>query len=123
MKRYLLLLSLLGVLLSSCCTSESLVTKDIEYITQWFHERDTVHVTDSVLIYAQGDTVYRDRWRTEWRERIVIKGDTIYLDKEVEKVVVEEKVPPWCWWILGFFLCIVMFTFIRWFVKLRRGGS
>lgn len=42
--------------------------------------RDSVWLHDSVFVheYAKGDTVYRDRdrWHTQWRERILT--DTVY---------------------------------------------
>lgn len=38
---------------------------------------DSVHIRDSVFVMIQGDTVYRDRWRTEWRE--VRLRDTVHV--------------------------------------------
>ena len=43
-----------------------------------FH-RDSIYIRE----YIRGDTVYLDRWRDRWRERILTHTDTIYQDKEV----------------------------------------
>lgn len=37
---------------------------------------DSIHVTDSVTVTLRGDTVWRDRWRTVYRE--TVRRDTIY---------------------------------------------
>lgn len=56
-------------------------------------ERDSVFVRDSVLIREKGDTVYRDRWRVEYRERVlrdtawIERNDTITNMVEVEKAL------------------------------------
>lgn len=55
---------------------------------------------DSVIVFQRGDTVYRDRWRTIYkdnargveRERVVIKRDTIQVARDV---VIERKPSRW----------------------------
>jgi len=55
---------------------------------------------DSVIVFQRGDTVYRDRWRTIYkdnargveRERVVIKLDTIQVARDV---VIERKPSRW----------------------------
>lgn len=37
---------------------------------------DSIHVTDSVTVTLRGDTVWRDRWRTIYKE--TARRDTIY---------------------------------------------
>ena len=46
---------------------------------------DSTYRRDSIYIreYTRGDTVYLDRWRDRWRERIITHTDTIYQDKEI----------------------------------------
>jgi ABC-type anion transport system duplicated permease subunit len=57
------------------------VRTDTTYITK--HQRDSIHVHDSVYLheYTKGDTVYREkvRWRTDIKEKLRI--DTIYQSK------------------------------------------
>ncbi len=83
-------------------------------------ERDTVHVLDSVIIQARNDTVYIDRWRTEWRERQVEKMDTVIHTEvqtvEIEKILTQDKVPRWCWWLLIINIIVVLFFMLRRFI-------
>lgn len=61
-------------------------------------ERDSVFVRDSVLIREKGDTVYRDRWRVEYRERVL--RDTTYIGKSDTLIItkVVEVATPLSWW-------------------------
>lgn len=45
-------------------------------VVQVVERRDSIHVTDSIAVYVKGDTVWRDRWRTIYKE--VARRDTIY---------------------------------------------
>lgn len=45
-------------------------------VVQVVERRDSIHVTDSVAVITRGDTVWRDRWRTVYKE--VARRDTIY---------------------------------------------
>lgn len=61
-------------------------------------ERDSVFVRDSVTIREKGDTVYRDRWRVEYRERVL--RDTVYIGKSDTLIItkVVEVATPLSWW-------------------------
>ena len=81
------------------CGAKKVAESDVQYITIEKHDtlRDSVfteltHIErDSIIIYQKGDTIYRDRWRTIYkdakqgieRERVVIRTDTIYKDREI----------------------------------------
>lgn len=88
---------------SSCSTPKPVV------LERTLH--DTVHVNnlrlDSIFqhdsIYfesiVKGDTVYRTKEITRWRDRVSIKRDTIYAvrEKSVDIPVPQERtVPLWC---------------------------
>lgn len=45
-------------------------------VVQVVERRDSIHVTDSIAVYVKGDTVWRDRWRTIYKE--VARRDTVY---------------------------------------------
>lgn len=53
------------------------VRRDSIYLTRV--ERDSIHVLDSVMVTVRGDTVWRDRWRVEYRDRLLT--DTTYIDR------------------------------------------
>jgi hypothetical protein len=69
------------------------VERDSIYLSRV--ERDSVFVRDSVLIREKGDTVYRDRWRVEYRERVL--RDTAYVERNdtITNVVEVEKALTW----------------------------
>ena len=59
-------------------------------------QHDSTYHCDSIYIreYIRGDTVYLDRWRDRWRERVVIRSDTVYQDKEIIVHSPPEKYVP-----------------------------
>lgn len=58
--------------------------------------QDSTYHRDSIYIreYTSGDTIYLDRWRDRWRERVVIKNDTVYQDKETVVQLPPERYIP-----------------------------
>ena len=72
------------------------VARDSIYLSRV--ERDSVFVRDSVTIREKGDTVYRDRWRVEYRERVL--RDTAYIGKSDTLIItkVVEVATPLSWW-------------------------
>lgn len=88
---------------SSCSTPKPVV------LERTYH--DTVHINnirlDSIFqhdsIYfesiVKGDTVYRTKEITRWRDRVSIKHDTVYAvrEKSVDIPVPQERtIPSWC---------------------------
>ena len=62
--------------------------------------RDSVHHTDSVVVFQRGDTVFSEKYRyiTKWRERSKIVNTTDTLYKVVKKhvpVYVEKELNKW----------------------------
>lgn len=48
-----------------------------EYRDRWL--RDSIHVHDSIFMFMKGDTVFRDRWHVEYRNKLVY--DTTYINR------------------------------------------
>lgn len=88
-----LLLGLLACALitmfAGCTTTKYVETVRTDTVWQNHTVHDSIHVRDSVWVekWTQGDTVYvvKDRWKTEWRERL--KTDTVYIAKHDTVVV------------------------------------
>lgn len=73
--------------LTSCKTHERIVTTtttDTLYIYRHLH--DSTIERDSVTTYINGDTIFRDRWRTKYVYRIVT--DTL-----CKRIYIKEPVP------------------------------
>ena len=77
--------------------------------------KDSVYIRDSVIVVRVSDTVFKERWRTQYVEHLVQKTDTVVqVDERVVESVVEKKVVPrWAWWSLGFLVLGFLFLVIR----------
>lgn len=94
------------------------VRHDIEYRDRY--HTDSIHTTDSVIIFIKGDTIYRDHIRYLYRDRI--RADTVLVQTtdsiphivEVERIV--SVTPRWAWCSLAisiFTLCAIIITLFR----------
>ena len=54
------------------------IRTDSLYLT--VHERDSIHIKDSVYIREKGDSVFVDKWHIVYRDRM--KRDTVYIERE-----------------------------------------
>ena len=76
----------------SCAGNRPMVTHKVDSIYLSRYERDTVYKLDSVRVYTLRDTVYHDRYKYVYRDRLM--RDTIYhseCDTIVNVVEVERK--------------------------------
>ena len=53
------------------------VKTDSVYVNKW--HRDSVHVRDSVFVLIKGDTVFRDRYKVVYLDKLVI--DTFFIER------------------------------------------
>jgi hypothetical protein len=112
------------LIFTSCKTKYVTVEKvrtDTTYITKL--QRDSIHIHDSIFVnqWQKGDTVYqvRDRWHTEWRDRLL--HDTIYksvvdsvpVPYPVEKEVIKEVTPWYNWLLIGGLLLAVLYLLFK----------
>lgn len=77
---YLTISIISSIWLCSCRTKyvpvESVRT-EIEYRDRWW--RDSIHVLDSIIVKDKGDTVFVDRWHTEYKDRK--QTDTLFIER------------------------------------------
>lgn len=91
---------LLVCILIGCKSTEKLQNINTETRIEYRdkYHRDSVYIRDSIIIHVKGDTVYKDRWHTEWKEKetgdTIILTDTVYIEKEVFR---ERTEPPNNW--------------------------
>lgn len=104
------------LLLTGCTTTKYIPVEsfhtDSVYITK--HTHDTLRTLDSVYIHEKGDTVFYERWRTQYRSvlrtdtMLVTERDTIRVPYEV---TVEKSVPSYTGAILiGLMLLVTVMT-------------
>lgn len=92
---------LVMVLMSIICSCGSIQYVPVESVrTEVLYkdriQRDSVHVTDSLFVFMKGDTVYRERFRTEYKNRLV--RDTAFLwvrDSIAVPYPVEKQLTRW----------------------------
>lgn len=112
---------LIGIIVScTSCSSPRPVVLERTY-------HDTVHINnirlDSIFqhdsIYfesiVKGDTIYRTKEITRWRDRVSIKRDTIYAvrEKSVDIPVPQERtVPLWVHILKGVYVLVLLVSFI-----------
>lgn len=102
------------------------VRTDSLYLT--VHERDSIHIKDSIYIREKGDTVFVERWRTQYSDRV--RTDTLYVDRVREVQVPYPVEKELTWWqkvkinfgdfSLG--IIFVLLFIIIWMIK-KKGGS
>lgn len=74
---------IVAVLISMCSCTRTIyvpqVSVERDSIYLHTHSRDSIMVHDSVTVMIKGDTVWKERWRIEYRDRIRI--DTAYIER------------------------------------------
>ncbi len=121
-------------LLSACKSVKPVVTaQQNDHTENHSHsQRDSVVIRDSVVVryvigqsansdclhgaelYVRVDTVFRDRWRTEYRDRITqIADSTDHKDSRTTQLPPERYIPPWAWYTLAACILMVVILIIR----------
>lgn len=93
---------ILSAFLSACTTTEYVTVPvthtDTLYVTN--HQRDSIHVRDSIYVHDRGDTVWIERWHTKYVERL--RTDTLIehrTDTVAVPVEIQVEVPRrLTWW-------------------------
>lgn len=109
-------------LLSGCKTNEVIQYVDKPYpITNTVVRIDsfTTLKTDSFREYVKGDTLYRDNWKTLYKDRVRIQRDTlkipfeVRIPFEVEKEIIKYKHDT-VWYVgLLFIICTLLFLLYK----------
>ena len=130
--RYKITLFVSTVVMLNVLTSCSLLKK-IEYRDRVVDHYNTVTVHDTTkikekdstyhFIQVVNDTVFDTKYveKTKWRDRVVVKTDTCYMDSiqtVIEESVKEKQIiPKWCYFCLVVCVIFLIFAFrklIQW---------
>lgn len=105
MKHFVTYLLFSIILLCGCATKRTSTTsyKVVEVhdtLRQEVEKHDSIFVRDSVRVWVQGDTIYHDRWRVEFRDRWRDKVREVYVERNdtiIQRVAlqVERHQSPW----------------------------
>lgn len=102
---------------SSCSTSKPVVLERTLHDTVHINNLrlDSVYMHDSIYFESivKGDTIYRTKEITRWRDRVSIKHDTIYTVRENKadiSVPVERKLSLWKQFAVPLISIVLMIT-------------
>ena len=121
MKKPILSMFLATFLFGGCRTIEIVREVPVE-VVKYVQRSDTLimNTTDSVYIRQKGDTVYSEKFRTVYRDRVRVQHDSVPYVVEITKTEIKEvekqvKVRDWIWWVgsIGLiygFIRIVLFV-------------
>ena len=131
MRHVAYIIILLTLAICSSCRSIKYVPvetirTDSLYLT--VHERDSVHIHDSVYVREHGDTVFVNKWHTVYRDRTI--RDTTYIERDKEVQVPYPVEKELTWWQkakieFGEFLVGIIFVLsivVVWLIK-KKGGA
>lgn len=111
-----ILIVLIVLVFASCATK-----KEVEYVdrvvVETMHDTLISNVHDSVFhtIYQKGDTIYNTKYveKTKYKDRIVVKTDTCYLDRVQIREVEKKIIPKWCYYSLLITIVLLIFASIK----------
>lgn len=95
---YITIFLMLGIWFTSCRSVQYVPVESVKTEIQYKDklQRDSIHVIDSVFLLVKGDTVFRDRYRVVYKDKLI--RDTAYIHK-VDSVQVpypvEKKLSRW----------------------------
>ena len=117
MKRLFLILAILGLV--GCKTTAPIVTPSVQKDSvrvSVVHDSVRVYERDSIFIdrFTRADTIWltTEKWSIKYRDREVLKHDTIYQVQKETEVVTEKYTPPFykrCtigFWVLLFLIIL-----------------
>lgn len=111
MKRLILIL-LAAVGMMSCQTQHYIPQQNNKDSIRIVYSYDTIiqHVQDSSVTKVINDTVWLEKWHTQYKDKISIRHDTV-VDTQHETVIEVQKIVPdfYKWCTLGFWIIIVLF--------------
>ena len=107
------------------CTKTLYVPVDsvrTEYVDKL--QRDSIYFYDKEHIYTQGDTVFVDKWRYRYKDRIrvdsIIIRDSIQVPYPVEKIVTVNKLHWWQKSLMWAGVAAVLSFIVIWLVKIKK---
>ena len=131
MKRQIIVLSLFATLFfTSGCSPRILVREVVRDSLIVRTTLDSVYLyeKDSIFVKQKGDTVWLERWSIRYKDKLIEKKDTAYINKvEVKEVAVPAKLNWWqrwqirsFWWLFGVVAIIVCWQIVKLYFRLKK---
>lgn len=111
MKKIIYLI-VIGLLCVGCCSSKEVIREvPVNVVHDVYHKvyiHDTINTVDSTIIYQKGDTVFKEKYRDRYKEKLIydtlVTHDTI---PEPYPVIKEKIVKDPQWWPVYLFSGII----------------
>ena len=131
MKKQILILSLFAaLLLTSGCSPRILVQEVVKDSLIVRTTLDSVYLyeKDSIFIKQKGDTVFFERWSIRYKDKLIEKKDTTYINNvEIKEVAVPAQLNSWqrwqirsFWWLFGVVVIVIAWQIIKIYFRLKR---
>lgn len=131
MKKQITILSVFAALLFfSGCSPRILVREVVKdsLIVRTVLDSVYLYEKDSIFIKQKGDTVFFERWSIRYKDKIIEKKDTTYIDKvQVKEVPVPAQLTWWqkwqirsFWWLFGVVAIVAGWQIIKIYFRLKR---
>ena len=131
MKKAILILSVfVALLFFSGCSPRILVRESVRDSLIVRTKLDSVYLyeKDSIFIQQKGDTVFLERWSIRYKDKIVEKKDTAYINKvEIKEVPVPAELNWWqrwqirsFWWLFGAVAIVIAWQAIKIYFRLKK---
>ena len=131
MKKQITILSLFAALLFiGGCSPRILVREVVRDSLIVRTKLDSVYLyeKDSIFIKQKGDTVWIERWSIRYKDKIVEKKDTAYIDQvQIKEVAVPAQLNWWqrwqirsFWWLFGAVAIVIGWQIIKLYFRLKR---
>ena len=83
---------------------------------------------DSIFIKQKGDTVFFERFSIRYKDKLIEKKDTTYINKvEVKEVAVPAQLNWWqkwqirsFWWLFGLVAIVIVWQIIKLYFRLKK---
>lgn len=131
MKKQITILSLfVALLFFSGCSPRILVREVVKDSLIVRTTLDSVYLyeKDSIFTKEKGDTVFFERWSIRYKDKIIEKKDTAYINNvEIKEVAVPAQLNWWqklqirsFWWLFGVVAIVVGWKVIKIYFRLKR---
>ena len=75
--------------------------------------RDSIYLHDSVFVRIRADTVYLEKWHTRWRDREIVRTDTVHVLSTTTETVQVRYIPAFYKYSAAFTILIVLLLLVR----------
>ena len=131
MKKQIIILSLFAALFfTSGCSPRILVREVVRdsLIVRTVLDSVYLYEKDSIFVKQKGDTVWLERWSIRYKEKLIEKKDTTYINNvEIKEVAVPAELNWWqrwqirsFWWLFGVVVVVIVWQVIKIYFRLKR---